>query len=188
MGIHANWASFVEMARTKADSHGEVAQYWDTVHNTLNMMMIFLSATTTLCTLLPINAYVPAALGACTTITSAISGFMAPSDRRQTQMEASRAFRALMLKMVRCEGEREYEELWKEYNKELLGEPFLPKRYKVKADTNLTMSPEFSLLILKKEEMVAVSRASIHRYTPAVPKEESTSFDGEFNETSKLIS
>ena len=40
-------------------------------------------------------------------------------------------FRSLMLRMIRCESDREYEELWKEYNKEILAEPFLPKRYQV---------------------------------------------------------
>ena len=62
-----------------------------------------------------------------------------------------------MLKMVRVELERDYEELWKEYNKELLGEPFLPKKYKVKADTNLTMTPEFQLVVRAKDGEVAAA-------------------------------
>ena len=127
---------------------------------------------------------------------------MQPSNRRQAQMESSRGFRALMLKMVgylrtrilnylvedfvihlvvvnvsidvvivcliwytrsdlttrmfqvRVETERDYEELWKEYNKELLGEPFLPKKFKVEEEINFSMTPEFSLIVREKENEV----------------------------------
>ena len=66
-------------------------------------------------------------------------------------MEASRGFRALMLKMVRVETERNYEELWKEYNKELLGEPFLPSKFRVKDNTAFSMSPEFQIVVAQKK-------------------------------------
>lgn len=69
-------------------------------------------------------------------------------------MESSKGFRSLMLKMVRVETEREYEELWKAYNKELLGEPFLPAKYRVKEDTNFTMTPEFTIIVKQKENDV----------------------------------
>lgn len=154
MGIIANWKSFVNMTRAKAESHGAVAQSWDRVHNVLNMAMILLAALTTISTLLPISHYIPAALGAVTTVLSAINGSLNPSQRRQEQMESSRGFRALMLKMVRVETERDYEELWKEYNKELLGEPFLPKKFQVKMDTEFSMTPEFQILVNQKMEEV----------------------------------
>ena len=154
MGINENWLSFVSMTKAKADSHGKVAQSWDRIHNILSLSLIVLSALTTLSTLLPITMYVAATLGAITTLVSAISGSMAPSNRRQMQMESSKGFRALMLKMVRVETEREYEELWRAYNKELLGEPFLPSKYKVKEDTNFTMTPEFTIIVKKKENEV----------------------------------
>ena len=69
-------------------------------------------------------------------------------------MESSKGFRALMLKMVRVETEREYEELWKAYNKELLGEPFLPAKYRVQENTNFTMTPEFTMIVKQKENEV----------------------------------
>ena len=151
MGIEENWESFVNMTRAKAESHGKVAQHWDRIHNILSMTLIFLSAMTTLSTLLPmLSNYVAAALGAVTTLVSAITGSLNPSARRQQQMESSRGFRALMLKMVRVETERDYEELWKEYNKELLGEPFLPSKFKVKEDTNFSMTPEFQIVVAQK--------------------------------------
>lgn len=60
-----------------------------------------------------------------------------------------------MLRMVRVESEREYEELWKEYNKELLQEPFLPENQLVEENTFFAMSPEFTLVVRAKlNEMV----------------------------------
>ncbi|XP_063682473.1 uncharacterized protein LOC134817262 isoform X2 [Bolinopsis microptera] len=154
MGISENWSSFVNMTKAKADSHGKVAQYWDSTHNIMSLSLIVLSAMTTLSTLLPITHYIPATLGAITTLLSAVAGSMSPSTRRQQQMESSKGFRSLMLKMVRVETEREYEELWKEYNKELLGEPFLPAKYRVKEGTNFTMTPEFTIIVKQKENEV----------------------------------
>ena len=46
--------------------------------------------------------------------------------RRHLQHQSSQEFSQLMLKMVRCETETEYEILWEEYNKTLSNEPFLP--------------------------------------------------------------
>ncbi|XP_063677276.1 uncharacterized protein LOC134813430 [Bolinopsis microptera] len=154
MGIEENWGSFVNMTLAKAESHGKVAQYWDRMHNIMSMAIIFLSALTTLSVLLPITHYVGATLGAVTTLLSAINGSLNPSTRRQEQMEASRGFRALMLKMVRVELEKDYEDLWKEYNKELLGEPFLPSKFKVKDNTAFSMSPEFQIVVAQKKAEV----------------------------------
>ena len=165
MGITANWNSFVNMTRAKAESHGAVAQYWDHIHNVLNMAMIFLAAGTTITTLLPVTHYIPAAIGAVTTLLSAINGSLNPSQRRQQQMESSKGFRALMLKMVRVETERNYEELWKEYNKELLGEPFLPKKFQVKMDTEFSMTPEFQLIVNQKMEEVEEVVGNDNNYT-----------------------
>ena len=55
-----------------------------------------------------------------------------------------------MLKMVRVETDRHYEELWREYNKEMVVEPFLPLKYRKTEDTDFSMSPEFSLLVALK--------------------------------------
>ena len=160
MGMAKNWESFVSMTRAKAESHRKVAQYWDRVHNILSMMLIFLSAMTTLSTLLPISHYFGAALGTVTTLVSAINGSLNPSGRRQNQMAASRRFMALMLIMIRVETERDYEEIWKEYNKELLDEPFLPSRSRVEDDAAFSMSPELHKLIAEKEADVHVECTS----------------------------
>ena len=144
----------MEMTRAKAESHGKEAQYWDRVHNILSLTLIFLSTFTTISTLLPISQFIAACLGGVTTLVAAVNGFLSPSSRRQQQMEASRGFRALMLKMVRVELERDYEELWKEYNKEILSEPFLPSKFKVIDDPEFSMSPEFLMVVSQKEAEV----------------------------------
>ena len=93
MGISENWESFVKMTEAKADSHSKVAQYWDSVHTVSSLLLIFLSAATTLATLLPVSHYVAACVGAATTLLSAVNGSMQPSNRRQMQMESSKGFR-----------------------------------------------------------------------------------------------
>ena len=154
MGISKNWLSFVSMTKAKADSHGKVAQYWDSSHNMLSLSLIVLSAMTTLSILLPITHYVAATLGAITTLVSAVAGSLAPSTRRQQHMESSKGSRSLMLKMVRVETEREYEELWRGYNKEMTSAPFLPHKYKVKDNANFAMTPEFASIVKQKENGV----------------------------------
>lgn len=161
MGMKENWKAFVESSKAKADSHMKVAQYWDNVHNGINMALILLSALVTVLSLLKdsIPFYVVAALSGITTILSAISGFLQPSQKRQMQLESSKEFRTLMLRMVRCETEREYEELWKEYNKAITGEPFVPKKFAVQFEMPYSMTPELVIVIDEKEDEVAKALA-----------------------------
>ena len=56
--------------------------------------------------------------------------------------------------MIRCETSREYEELWNEYNKALLAEPFVPKKFVVQSEVPYSMSDELTILIAQKEEKV----------------------------------
>ena len=94
-----------------------------------------------------------------TTLLSAVLGFLQPSNRRQLQMESSKEFRFLMLQMIRCETEREYEQLWKNYNKEIIAEPFLPKKYKVEVKQEYTMSSDLMILIDRKEDELETALA-----------------------------
>ena len=157
MGMKENWTLFVESARSKANSHMQLAQYWDKVHNIINLVLIFLSAVTTIMVILKndVPFYVTSVVSGATTLLSAISGFLQPSQRRQLQLESSKEFRTLMLRMIRCETEREYEELWKEYNKSIVTEPFVPKRFAVGCDIPYSMTPELVLVIEEKEQEVA---------------------------------
>ena len=56
--------------------------------------------------------------------------------------------------MVRCETEKEYEALWREYNKALSDEPFLPKKFAMKEDFKYSMTPELMEVILEKDKIV----------------------------------
>ena len=157
MGMKENWKLFVESAKSKADSHMKVAQYWDNVHNSINITLIFFSAVTTVLVLLKtyIPFFITAAVSGITTLLSAIAGFLQPSQRRQIQLESSKDFRTLMLRMIRCETESEYEELWREYNKVIVSEPFVPKKFVVDCDIPYTMTPELIIVIDEKEDEVA---------------------------------
>ena len=55
-----------------------------------------------------------------------------------------------MLRMVRCEEEREYEILWKELNKAIINEPFLPQKYTPSVAHEWSMTPELKLVVNNK--------------------------------------
>jgi len=148
--MEENWAGFVKMSKQKATGHLRIAQFWDKVNSFLTLAMIFLSTATTLCTLLPVKSYVASTVGAITTLVAAVYSALAPDNRRALHNTSSIGFRALMLKMVRVETERHYEELWREFNKEMVVEPFLPPRYQKGVDPTFSMSPEFTLLVSMK--------------------------------------
>ena len=149
-----NWAGFIKMAKHKARGHSLLAQYWDKVNSILTLVLIILSTGTTLCTLLPVPTYVASTFGAVTTLVAAVFSTLAPDHRRQVHSQSGIEFRSLMLKMVRVETDRHYEGLWKEYNKEMVVEPFLPLKYRNTEDTDFSMSPEFSLLVALKGKTV----------------------------------
>merc|ERR1712227_418864 len=136
-------------------NHMKVAQYWDSVNNVISLTLIFFSTVTTImATLGTLPALATALVSGVTTLLSAVVGFLQPAKRRQEQAEASSEFRALMMQMIRCENDKDYEDLWKTYNKEILREPFLPKKFASKANTEYSMTPELMILIDKKEDMV----------------------------------
>ena len=151
MGIEDKWKSFIEMTRAKAEFHEKSAQYWDRVHNALTLILVVIAALTTMFTLLPVSEYIGPSLAGVTTVLSAVIGSINPGLKRQQQLEASKSFRALMLKMLRVETEREYEELWKDYDKKLLDEPYIPVKYKVEKNAEFCMSEEFLVVVARKE-------------------------------------
>ena len=129
--MRENWERFIEITKLKSISHTKVAQYWDVVHNVTNIVIITLGATTTFLSLVKsVPSFVISAVAAVTTLTSAIMAFMRPHDRRQTQIDSAKVFKVLMLRMVQCETEKVYEQLWLELNKAVMDEPFLPKKFK----------------------------------------------------------
>ena len=156
MGMKDNWTLFVETSKKKAESHMKAAQHWYNVYLMLQLILIFLSAVTTVLALLDdlTPFYLVSAVSGVTTLLSAVLGFLQPSKRRQIQLEAAREFRQLATRMIRCDTSREYEELWNEYNKALLAEPFVPKKFVVQSEVPYSMSDELTILIAQKEEKV----------------------------------
>ena len=158
MGMQENWHKFVDLTKAKSNSHMKAARYWDTVNNVLSLMMIFLGAITTALALINgVPALVVAGIAGVTTLFSTVSAFLRPNDRKTLQADASKEFRTLMLKMVRCETEREYEELWKELNSAIVDEPFLPKKYVTPMKMDWSITPELTLVIDEKEKEVAAA-------------------------------
>lgn len=152
MGMKENWALFIKMCKSKGKSHNKAAQYWDGIGTVLSLSLIFLGALTTFMALIKaIPVTLVAGVACVATLISAISAFLRPADRRQMQSAASREFQELMMKMVRCEGEQEYEELWRDLNKAIVDAPFLPKKFVEHIDIEWTMTPELSRLIEEKE-------------------------------------
>ena len=128
--MRKNWESFIETTKNKSKGHSQAAQHWDKIGTYLSLTLIFLGAVTTFIALVDsIPPPAVAGLAALATMLSAVSAFLRPSDRRQIQMAASREFQELMMRMVRCEEENEYENLWRLFNKAVVDAPFLPKKF-----------------------------------------------------------
>ena len=155
MGMQTNWNRFIEVTDAKRKGHLKAARHWNRVNNWLSLTLIFLAAITTFFSLMDsIPDYVVSAVAAPSTLLSAVVAFLRAADRRQLQHQSSRQFSKLMMRMVRCETEKEYEALWREYNKALSDEPFLPKKFAMKEDFKYSMTPELMEVILEKDKIV----------------------------------
>ena len=153
MGMQTNWSRFIEVTNAKRKSHLKAARYWNKVNSWLSLSLIFLGAMTTFFSLVKyIPNYVVAAVAALSTLLSAVLAFLRAADRRQQQLQASNEFGTLMMKMVRCETEPEYEKLWEDYNKSLSNEPFLPQKFEVKDDFDFSMTPELMMVLSDKDK------------------------------------
>lgn len=150
--MRENWKLYLETTKTKAKGHGKAAQYWDTMGMYMSLALIFLGSLTTFMALVHVipTTFV-AGIAGVGTMLSAVQAFLRPADRRQQQSYAAREFQELMMRMVRCEEEAEYEELWRDLNKAIVDAPFLPKRFKTDIDIDWTMTPELNDLIDEKE-------------------------------------
>ena len=153
MGMRENWQRFVDLTKEKRDNHQKYANYWQSVHTILSLTGIFLAAMTTGLTLLSgIPTLATAGVAGATTLMSTITAFLRAGDRSAKQGEAAKEFGILMLRMVRCETERDYEGLWKDLNNAISGEPTLPKRFQPKRNIDWEMTPELDMVITEREK------------------------------------
>jgi outer membrane biosynthesis protein TonB len=84
-----------------------------------------------------------------------VFGYMNPKTKREEQLSSAKDFKVLLLRMVRCESDKEYERLWGEYNKCLLHEPFLPKSHVQKLPVmEFSTTNELMALIHDKDEIL----------------------------------
>ena len=170
MGMRENWKLFIKTTKNKGKGHGKSAQYWDTVGMMLSLLLIFLGSVTTFMALVKVPTTIVAGLAAVGTMLSALQAFLKPADRRQLQSMAAREFQELMLKMVRCEEESEYEELWRDLNKAIVGAPFLSKKFRDDVEIEWTMTPELENHITEKEGPIAEIEASSFDGSTSTPQ------------------
>ena len=85
---------------------------------------------------------VVACIGAVFTMMAAAASFLKYADRRQIHEKTSTGFRSLLVKMISCESESDYEKYWADFNREIMDEPIMPKKYAKNFKMRFTMTPE----------------------------------------------
>ena len=85
---------------------------------------------------------VVACIGAVSTMMAAAASFLKSADRRQIHEKTSRGFRSLLVKMISCESESDYEKYLADFNGEIMDEPIMPKKYAKNFKMRFTMTPE----------------------------------------------
>ena len=105
-------------------------------------ILLLLASTTALALLDGVPKEVVAGVGAVSTMLAASASFLKSSDRRQLHEKTSRGFRSLMVKMISCESEKDYEKYWADFNREIMDEPMMPQKYAKSFKMKSTMTPE----------------------------------------------
>lgn len=143
-----SWKEYVDVTVEKSNYHLKKARSWETISSCLCIMLVLFAASTTIMTFVEkIPHTVISGMAGVTTLLAAMLAFLRPADRKAKQESIAKEFRLLTLRMVRCRTAHEYETLWKELNRVLLGERFLPKRFATTTKLNWQMSPELVLLL-----------------------------------------
>ena len=195
--MHENWYRFVECTKAKSAAHNSAALYWNSLHTIFNLTIIFLGASTTFLSLIKqVPSYVISAVAALTTLVSAVSTFLRPHERHQMQLSASKDFRILMMKMVRCETEPEYEELWREMNRIMIEAPFISKKIsKREMEIYWSITPELQLVIAERNDEIdgalgKLGKDRIEDAMDAIASYDNSKIDlssGDSNENSELV-
>ena len=95
---------------------------------------------------------VVACIGAVSTMLAAAASFLKSADRRQIHEKTSRGFRSLLVKMISCESESDYEKYWADFNREIMDEPIMPKKYAKNFKMRFIMTPELREVGTKSSE------------------------------------
>lgn len=131
--IRRHRQNFIDVTSKKLDGHSKAANKCDCVFIGLNLTLTILSALATVLAAMDhemiSNYAVPAITGAATLI-SAIVGFIKPGERRNRQMESAKQFSLLKFRMIDCQTEEDYQQIWNDFYAEVLDEPFLKQKYR----------------------------------------------------------
>lgn len=127
--------------RAESENSENRKEDWYTWETTVSLFW-FLAFTTAAALLTFIPSEGVAAFGAVATVLSATMSFLRPAEKRNIHDKASKDFRSLMLQMVSCETEEEYDKLWSEFNREIIEEPLTAKRFAANSDLKFVMSLE----------------------------------------------
>ena len=153
MGMRENWQVFLDITNVRAKAHRKSAALWDYLHNIFALINIFLNAVTAAVSLIKgISPLYVTIISSVSTVVATIIAFLKPAEQSQMQMECSRKFNYLLLSMVRCETEEEYEKLWRDLNTAILEEPIVHIKKKKRIKFDWTMTPELLLVVAEKEE------------------------------------
>lgn len=153
------WRSFILKSEAKYQSHIWASRYWSKINKVTLTLMAVLGAVATLLALLQtVDIFVVAGLAAGLTFVICIYAVVQPAEKKHKHLRSAKDFQNLMMRMVRCKGGIEFEQLWHDMNRCVFEEPRLKKRhlFPISTDTDSiqwTMTQELTRVIeLKKEE------------------------------------
>ncbi|XP_066923538.1 uncharacterized protein [Clytia hemisphaerica] len=154
-----NLRNYTSIATEKQKSHLEAAQFWNRLHNVANITLIALTALATILgvmeeTIIPVHV-VPIVTGIATMISSMV-GVFKPFQKQREQLESSKRFKLLMLKLVACESIDDYKEVRAELQEALLDEPFTKAMKKVRKENKDQQREKEKLWALSNQLKMAV--------------------------------
>ena len=132
--------NFIKLASENCKGHTKAANFYNVIFITLNLLLTLLTAFATVLSTHELpnidDSAVPIITGLATII-SAVIGFFKPADRRNKQLEFAKEIKVLMFRMIECESEEKYNEIWKEFYGALMTEPLMREKYRREANEML---------------------------------------------------
>ena len=150
--MRENWQIFLDVATFRAKAHRVAANMFDTMHQVFSLINILLNAVVAAISLTSLPTLYVTIISSFATVFATVMSFLKPSETSQTHASAAKQFNFLLLSMVRCETEEDYEKLWRDMNDSLLEEPQISLTKKRPVNFEWTMTPELLIVVHEKEE------------------------------------
>ena len=129
--------NFIDLAVVSCKGHTRAANFYNVLFIMLNLMLTLLTAFATVLSTQKLpgidDSAVPIITGLATIISTVI-GFLKPADRRNKQLQFAKEIKVLMFRMIECESQETYDEIWKEFYGVMMTEPLLKRRYRVQVN------------------------------------------------------